>query len=424
MKEVNFLPQSLAIFLKMRYDSKKKLSNAGCDRLFPFIKKAFKETDKLFLLLCFSLSVFGVLMVASASHRTMDEGQFLSRDAIVMIGALLLGLVIAMVISFIDYDLIFKLWPLIALGSVFLMMLLLTPLGVAPDARSDARSWLKIFGFGSYSLYLQPSEILKIGFIITFSYHLSKTRNELGSLLNVLLLCIHAAIPIGLVVITGDMGSALIFALMFLGMMFVSGVHWVYFPAGLLAVGAAAPIVWYKVFDDIQRNRILALFHPDDYPTEMYQQRQALSAMRNGGFFGTGYLKGDFTQSGSIPESQNDMIFSAIGEEFGFLGALVLLALFVLLAVRIVRIGKRSNNFAACLLCYGVMFMIMSQVIVNIGMCISLLPVIGITLPFISAGGSSVICLYLAIGLVLSVHRSSQGIHYDSYRYARIALES
>ena len=336
--------------------------------MFKTFKKAFQETDKLFLVLCLALSVFGIVMVASASHRTLEEGAFLSRDAIVMIGALVLGVALALAISFIDYDLIFKLWPLIALGSVFLMLLLLTPLGVAPDARSDARSWLKIFGFGSYSLYLQPSEILKIGFIITFSYHLSKLRQDLSGLLNVLLLCLHAAIPIGLVVITGDMGSALIFALMFLGMMFVSGVHWLYFPAGLLAVGAAAPIIWYKVFDDIQRNRFLALFHPDDYPTEMYQQRQALSAMRNGGFFGTGYLKGDFTQSGSIPESQNDMIFSVVGEEFGFLGALLLLALFVLLAVRIVRIGKRSNNFAACMLCYGVMFMIMSQVIVNIGM--------------------------------------------------------
>ena len=387
-------------------------------------KKAFRETDKLFLSLCLALSVFGIVMVASASHRTLTDGGLLSRDAIVMIGALVLGLGIALVISFIDYDLIFKLLPLIILGSVFLMLLLFTPLGVAPDARSDARSWLKIFALGSYSLYLQPSEILKIAFIISFSFHLSKIRQNLSSLFHVLLLCVHAVIPIGLVVVTGDMGSALIFGMMFLGMMFVSGVHWVYFPAGLLAVGAAAPIVWYKIFDDIQRNRFLALFHPEDYPTEMYQQKQALSAMKNGGFFGTGYLKGDFTQSGSVPESQNDMIFSAIGEELGFLGAMLLLALFVLLAIRIVRIGKRSNNFAAGMLCYGVMFMIMSQVIVNIGMCISLLPVIGITLPFISAGGSSVICLYMAVGLVLSVHRSSQGIHYEDYRFAHIAMEA
>ena len=387
---------------------------------FKTLKRAWRETDKMMLLLCLALSAFGVMMVASATHRTLKDGQFLSRDAFVMLIAMLLGLAIALVISFIDYDLIYKLLPLVVLGSLGLMLLLFTPLGVAPDARQSARSWLKI----TSTLFLQPSEILKIGFIITFSFHLNKTKQTLSAVHNVLLLCLHAAIPIGLVVITGDMGSALIFAMMFLGMLFVSGVHWLYFPAGLLIVGAASPIVWYRIFDDIQRNRILALFRPDDFSTEIYQQRQALNAIENGGFFGTGYLKGDFTQSGSIPESQNDMIFSVIGEEFGFLGVAILLLVFLLLAIRIVRIGKRSQNYAAYVMCYGIMFMIASQVIVNVGMCISLLPVIGITLPFLSAGGSSVICLYLAVGLVLCVARASNGIRYDDYRYARIAISA
>lgn len=382
------------------------------------IKKAIRETDKLFLLICLLLSVFGIVMVASATHRGIKDGDLLSRDALVMLLALCLGMVACVIISFIDYELIFKLWPLVAAGSLLLMFLLLTPLGVAPDGRQDARSWIKI----TSSLYLQPSEILKIGFIITFSYHLSKIKHDLSSFHNVFFLCVHAMIPIFLVVITGDMGSALIFVLMFVGMMFIAGVNWLYFPAGLLAVGAALPIIWFKVFDNIQRNRILALFNPDKYPTEIYQQRQALNAMKNGGFLGTGYLAGDFTQTGSIPESQNDMIFSVIGEEFGFVGVFLLLVLFILLAMRIVKVGKQSKNFAACMMCYGIMFMVMSQVIVNIGMCLSLLPVIGITLPFISAGGSSVICLYLAVGLVLSVNRSSQGIIYDDYRYARIAV--
>ena len=384
------------------------------------LRKTVRETDWLFLGLCFLLSAFGVLMVASASFRTKADGALLSRDALVMIFATLLGVMIALVISFVDYDLILKLWPLVAIGSVGLMLLLLTPLGVAPDARSDARSWLKILP--RFSLYLQPSEILKIGFIITFSVHLDKVRHEISSFRNVLLLCIHAAIPIGLVVVTGDMGSALIFILMFIGMLFVAGLHWLYFPAAALLVGAAAPIVWYRVFDDIQRNRILALLSPDDYPKEIYQQRQALHAMQNGGFFGTGYLHGDFTQSNSIPESQNDMIFAVVGEELGFIGAFALLALFALFAIRVVRTGKRAHNFAAQMLCYGVMFMVMAQVAVNIGMCTQLLPVIGITLPFISAGGSSVICLYLAVGLVLSVYRSSRGLQYDDYRYARLAV--
>lgn len=363
------------------------------------------------------LSAIGVIMVASTTHRTLSDDDFISRDAKVMVLAFILGTVACLVISFIDYDLIFKLWPVIVAASLLLMLLLFTPLAVSPQGRDDATSWLKI----TSKLYFQPSEILKIAFIVTFSYHLGKVKNNISSLKNVALLCLHAAIPILLVIKTGDMGSALIFMLMFIGMMFAAGLHWLYFPAGLLAVAAVSPVIWYKVFDNIQRNRILALIHPEAYPTEIYQQQHAVVAMQEGGFFGTGLFKGPYTQSDYVPEIQNDMIFSAICEEAGFVGAFLLLALFLLLAIRIVKVGKRSCNFSAQMLCYGVMFMIAAQVVVNVGMCTMLLPVIGITLPFISAGGSSTVCLYLAIGLVMSVYRSSQGIGYDDYRYARIA---
>ena len=386
--------------------------------IYKHLKKAFKETDKLFLLLCLCLSAVGTVMVSSATHRTAD-GALLSRDAKVMVLALVLGVAACLVISFIDYDLILKLWPVIAAGSLFLMLLLI-PFGEAPSGREDARSWLRI----TSSLYLQPSEILKIGFIITFSKHLSLLKNDLSSVKNVFFLCVHAMIPIALVVYTGDMGSALIFMLMFVGMMFIAGVHWAYFPLGIAAVAAALPLVWYKVFDNIQRNRILALIDPQSYPNEIYQQQQAGNAIREGGFFGAGLFKGAYTQSGSVPESANDMIFSVICEETGLIGAFVVLLLFALLAIRIIYVGRRSNNYAASMICYGVMFMIIAQVAVNIGMCLKLLPVIGITLPFISAGGSSVVSLYLAVGLVLSVYRSSGTISYDNdYRFDRIARQ-
>ena len=386
--------------------------------IYKHLKKAFKETDKLFLLLCLFLSAVGTVMVSSATHRTAD-GALLSRDAKVMVLALVLGVAACLVISFIDYDLILKLWPVIAAGSLFLMLLLI-PFGEAPSGREDARSWLRI----TSSLYLQPSEILKIGFIITFSKHLSLLKNDLSSVKNVFFLCVHAMIPIALVVYTGDMGSALIFMLMFVGMMFIAGVHWAYFPLGIAAVAAALPLVWYKVFDNIQRNRILALIDPQSYPNEIYQQQQAGNAIREGGFFGAGLFKGAYTQSGSVPESANDMIFSVICEETGLIGAFVVLLLFALLAIRIIYVGKRANNYAASMICYGVMFMIIAQVAINIGMCLKLLPVIGITLPFISAGGSSVVSLYLAVGLVLSVYRSSGAISYDNdYRFDRIARQ-
>jgi rod shape determining protein RodA len=375
-------------------------------------KQVFMQTDIIYLIICLALSVFGIIMVSSA---TFSGDSYFSRDAKVMVLATCLGLAVAMVISFIDYDIILKLWPLVGLAMV-VVMLGLFKFGVSPEGRSDAFSWYKIG-----SLYFQPSELVKIGFIITFSYHISKVKHHISSLKHVFFLCAHAAIPILLVVVTGDMGSALIFILMFIGMMFAAGVHWLYFPAGALAVTAATPIIWLKVFDNIQRNRILALFNPDAYPTEIYQQNQARKAIINGGFSGMGLFKGELSHSTLLPERQNDMIFSVVCEESGFIGAFILMLLFTLLAVRTVRVGRRSGNFAAEMMCYGVAFMILAQVIINIGMCTRLLPVIGITLPFISAGGTSVVCLYLAIGLVLSIYRSSSGINYDDFRYARMA---
>lgn len=378
------------------------------------IKAALKGTDLLLLMLTLALSVFGTIMVSSATFDA-ETGALFSRDSKVMILAAILGLSAAMIISAIDYDIILKLWPVVGAGSVFLMLLLF-PFGVSPDARSDAFSWFRIG-----SLYFQPSEIVKIGFIITFAFHLSKVKNNISDIKHVFLLCMHAAIPILLVIATGDMGSALIFICMFIGMMFAAGVHWLYFPAGALIVTVASPVIWFKIFDDIQRNRILALFNPEEYTNEIYQQNQALAAIQEGGFYGTGLFNGKYTQTpNAIPEVENDMIFSAVCEETGFIGATLLMLLFILLAVRIVMVGKRSKNFAATMMCYGVMFMIVSQAAINIGMCTRLLPVIGITLPFISAGGSSTVCLFLAMGLVLSIYRSSRELRYDDYRFSRM----
>lgn len=378
-------------------------------------KKTIKETDMVLLIICITLSVIGAVMVSSATYSSTKG--ILSRDTSVMILAMCLGVVASLIISFIDYDIILKLWPVVA-GACVLVMLLLFPFGVSPDARSDAFSWFRIG-----SLYFQPSEVVKIGFIITFAYHISKIKHNISSLKNVFFLCLHALVPIALVVLTGDMGSALIFMFIFIGMLFASGVNALYFPAGIAIVAAASPVIWLKVFDDIQRNRILALLNPDKYPTEIYQQNQALQAIKNGGFWGMGLYQGKMTHSGYLPECENDMIFSVVCEEFGFIGAVILLSLFFLLALKIVQTGKRANNFAAEMICFGVAFMIISQAIVNIGMCTRLLPVIGITLPFISAGGSSTICLYLAIGVVLSIYRSSKGLGYDDFRYARIARQ-
>jgi rod shape determining protein RodA len=207
-------------------------------------------------------------------------------------------------------------------------------------------------------------------------------------------------------------------------MMYIAGVHWLYFPAGLLMIVAAAPFIWLKVFSNIQRDRILALFNPDNYPDEIWQQSQAANAIQAGGLGGSGLFKGEYTHSGLVPECENDMIFSVVCEEFGLIGAFLLLFVYCALAYKIIRTGKQSGSFTSQMMCYGVAFMIIAQVIVNIGMCLSLLPVIGITLPFISAGGSSTVCIYGAIGLVMSVYRSSHGIRLEDYSYAKLSKYS
>lgn len=375
------------------------------------LKKVFRETDKILLLLCFTLSAIGIIAVSSATHSSVETGSFFSRDAKVMLIAVVAGAIIAFFISLFDYDMFLKLWFVVGIVSLGLMLILFTPLGCAPSGRDDSRCWIKI----TSTLYFQPSEIVKIGFVITFAAHCEKIREESISFKNVIFLCAHALVFIGLVVLSGDMGSALIFIMMFIAMIFTAGVHWVYFIIGPLLVAAVLPVAWYKVFGAIQRNRILALFYPDLYPNEIYQQNLAEKAMQNGGLLGTGLFKGVYSKT--VPECQNDMVLSVIGEEFGFIGAVVLMLVFVFLIVKIMRVGRKSNSYGARIMCSGIAFMLGSQVMVNIGMCTKLLPVIGITLPFISAGGSSSLCLYIAIGVVLSVSRHSREVPVSDFIY-------
>lgn len=354
-------------------------------------------------------------MVHSTTICNLEDGQSVSRDASVMILAAVLGLIITLIISAIDYELIMKLWPII--GAVCIILMLVTLIfGVAPESRPDAKSWLK---FGS--IYFQTSELVKIGYVITYSMHLELCRDTINKPLSVLLLGIHAMIPIGLVVLTGDMGSALVFMVMTVAMLFFAGLHIGFFAGGGLLAIAASPLIWMFVFGEYQKNRFLALLRPEDFPAESYQQLKGLNALGSGGLFGQGLFEGVYTQGGIVPESENDMIFTAIGEETGFFGCLVALGLLFLIVLRMIKIGKESRDFSSQLACYGIASMIAAQVVINIGMCLMVLPVIGITLPFFSAGGSSTLCLYIGVGLVFSIYRFNRSRDAVNFRLSRIA---
>ncbi len=367
------------------------------------IRNFLKETDIYLAVLCIIASVAGTVAVHSATRFSLEPGQTVARDTIVMIIAVLLGFIICMVISAIDYEVILKLWPVVA-GASVLLMLTLFVWGTGPTERSDVITWLP-FRFGSFSFYFQPSELLKIAFIITFSVHLELAGDRLDKILNILLLCAHGAFSTLLVVITGDMGSALVFLMIFAVMMFMAGIKLRYFGIALLTVIAAFPLVWVKVFNNIQRDRFLALIYPESYSDIIYQQLQGKNAIGTGGFTGQGLFNGPYTSNGVVPEAENDMILSVFGEELGFLGCLGVMVLFLLIVLRIIKIARSANDNPGKMMCIGVAAMIASQVIVNVGMCLMLLPCIGITLPFMSAGGSSNLCIYIAMGVVFSVYR-------------------
>lgn len=359
-----------------------------------------KGTDNVLLGLCTLASLFGVITVYSATKHTMAEGQFLPRDTIVMIIAVLLGIIVSTIISLVDYDIICKLWPL-WMGIGLLLMVVVMIFGVAPSAREDARTWLHLGKF-----YFQPSELVKICFITTFAVHLAAVKDSMKNVKVILSLIVHALVPAALVAKSGDDGSALIFMVIAFGMFFVAGLNWKYITGAFVIVAAAIPLLWYKL-NDFQKLRFIVILDPDADPATAYQQRLGLSALSNGGFFGKGLFKGPYTQTGAVPESHNDMVFTVIGEELGLIGGIIAIGLILAVILRVINVGGKAESLAAAYICYGIATMIGIQAFINLAMVLKIGPVIGITLPFFSAGGSSTLCLYVGLGLVQSVYRTT-----------------
>ncbi len=392
------------------------------------LKYTIIETDLVLLITCILTSAFGVLMVYSATRSGLEEGELLDRDCIIMIAAIVLGIIGGFIISMLDYEAFVRLWPVIG-GISLVLMALLFFIGSGPSDRPDAICWIEI-PLGSRSINFQPSELVKIGFIITFTAHIDAVKDNINSIKNVSMLCLHGIVPIALVILTGDLGSALVFAAIFVAMMFVVGIKLRYFIAAFVAGIVACPILWVKFFSEFQKQRFLAIYWPsaleeDVYNKIIFQQERCVNAIGAGRLLGSGLFKGVYTQSatasGRVPVNESDMIFSVVGEELGFIGAVGLLLVLSFIILRIASTAKKSRNLTGCLLCYGIAFMIGSQAIINIGMCLKALPCIGITLPFISSGGSANLCIYFAIGVVLSVYRFNTNREPVNFRLSHIS---
>ena len=366
-----------------------------------------RETDKIMILLTFAATVYGCIAVMSATRYTDSLSQFITQ-CVAGFG----GLIGAMIISNIDFKDMLKLWYL-AVPIGLIPVILTFFIGFAP-AGTDDKAWLMLPG----GLTFQPSELMKICFIITFAAHLGYAKeHDINKLKTLIPLAAHGLFPVALILVQGDAGTALIFGLIFIAMMFVAGLKIRYYIIAASALIVSSPLIYFFIMNDDQRSRILGIFDlEDDLLGADYQQWQGRIALANGGMTGQGLFKGELTQASIVPEGYNDFIFVSIGEELGLLGCLAVIILLAAICIRCIRVGRLCTDERGMYIAVGIFAMILGQSLINIGMCISVLPVIGVTLPFFSAGGTSLGCLMIAIGVLLSVykHRNSRTMYLHS----------
>ena len=319
----------------------------------------------------------------------------------VQAGAVVLGIVGAIIMSKIDYHFMAKLWKLHVPAAIFLV--LLTFILGQQRGEADDKAWIIINLTDSFSVSFQPTELLKISFVLSFALHLSAVRENINKLKNVFFLCLHGIYPVALIHLQGDDGTALVFLFIFLFMIFSAGISWKYIFLAAGALGASVPFLWNMVLSADQKNRILAIWDYNYDPQNIgWQQMQGRISIGSGQIWGIGIFSPDHRTS--VPEIHNDFIFAFIAESVGFIGSMAILILLVSIGLKILHNSRHSLDYLGKYIYVGVASIILTQIFINIGMCLSILPVIGITLPFFSSGGTSAATLYLAIGLSLSVY--------------------
>ena len=349
----------------------------------------------LLLALCVISSVYGLVLIRSVTLN--DSGSELA----VQTGAIILGIICFVLFSLIDVDILAdKPKTLIVISLLFIAMLV--PWGVKGDTGNKA--WLRFAGIG-----IQPAEVVKIPFTIILASYISefKSKRTLDSPLSIIKLVVIFGIFFALIiVVSADLGSALVYFFILVVVMFVAGIklRWFLLGAGLIA--AITPLMWQRFLSDNQKLRILAPFDPTIDPSALevkWQTTLSRQAISSGGFTGQGLFNGSMTQAGRVTQQKTDFIFSAAGEELGFIGCFVIVLLLVLIIIRCIYVGIKSNSSLGLLVCTGIASMLIFQTFENIGMCLGLTPVIGLTLPFFSYGGSSIVTSFIAMGVIAGI---------------------
>ena len=369
-----------------------------------FLVSYIKRTDHVIWILCFALSCLSLVLIAGILDTNFTDSLRMTRRVLFTQSiATLIGMFFAFILSLIDYRDLAKLWKLYVPISYLLLMMTFF-FGFGTPERPDDKRWMMVPGI---NFQFQPAELLRIAFIVVFAYHIFKQRENINHPLCLAGLLLHGMAPVVLLYFQGDAGSALIFAAIITSMLFCAGLSWKYVIAACALISVSLPIFWHYILSDFQRQRMLGLYSTteEDIQGIFFQQYRAIIAFAMGGRGGRGVFN---TPHIYVPEMHTDFMFSFLGESMGFVGCLFVIAAMLVIWFKILSCARRSTDLLGCIICVGVFTMLSFQAIINIGMNISLLPVIGNTLPFLSYGGSSMLTSYLGIGLVLSVYMHSE----------------
>ena len=359
-------------------------------------KRFFRKGDMVLLIMCLAISAFGCLIIASTNnHRDF------TRYVIIQIVAVGLGVLSYAIFSSIDLEVLSEHRIGLMVFSLGLLALLI-PFGTTLG--SGNKSWLAI---PLLPFNIQPAEICKITYILIAASIMNSHQHNLSSFRSVIHMGWYLVLLVGTnMVLSRDLGVSLIFVFIFIGMAFGGGVKLFWFLIAGGGIAAAWPFLWEYFFSDRQKLRIEALFNPELDPLGIdvrYHLQRSLDTLTGGGVLGQGLFNGNRVQAGALPAQHTDFIFSAIGEELGYIGCFLVLAMLFTLVARCIWVGCQSPDYMRRLVCFGAASALIFQIFVNVGMCIGVVPVIGLTLPLISYGGSSTVSIYAMLGLVSGV---------------------
>ena len=388
-------------------------------RIREIIGDLVRQTDMLLWSLCSAATLYGMLLILSATH-TVYRGSL--KYVIVQGAGWCIGTAAYFLLSGIDIVELSKKWKWILGFNIELILLLLTPLGLV---RNGNRAWLGVNTIGAklgiealknFPITFQPAEIVKITFILLLAYqlvHLSETR-DLKRFTNVIQPTVHVVFMFCFYyVISHDAGSGLVYLFIFVCMAFAAGfaARWLVLGIGGVTVGLVAAWKFRLLRGDWYDRIMVVLDHSYQPQKAGWQQTRGMIALGSGGLTGQGLFHGTQTQSpyrASLPERQTDYIFCVCGEELGFLGCLAVIAILLAIVIRCFAVARDANTRLESLVCVGMAGMLIFQTVANIGMCLFLLPVVGLTLPFFSYGGSSIVTLYAAMGIVSGIKKRSR----------------